>query len=93
MRKLKFKNLLLILVVGYICFTLVNQQIIMHRQKVELKKYSDQLQKVKEENSRLQEETNLAKENPNGYIERLAREKLGLIKEKETPVINSNEGK
>jgi len=93
MGKFKLKNLLLVLAIGYICFTFVNQQIIMHRQKVELKKYNEQLQKVKEENSRLQEETNLAKDNPNGYIERLAREKLGLIKEKETPVINSNESK
>lgn len=88
MKKLKGKNLLLILVGGYICYTLVNQQIVMHRQKVELKKYTVEFEKAKEENSKLQDEVKLS--HSLKYIEKLAREKLGLVKEGETPVINNS---
>jgi len=91
MKKFKKKNLLLLLIGGYVCYTLINQQIIMHKQKVELKKHTVELQKAKEENSKLQDEVKLSQSDK--YIEKLAREKLGLIKEGETPVINNSGNK
>ncbi|MEG0772570.1 septum formation initiator family protein [Clostridium sp.] len=88
MKKIKKKNLLLMLIGAYICFTLVNQQIIMQRQKTELKKYTVELEKTKEENMKLQDEVKLSQSLK--YIEKLAREKLGLVKEGETPVIDNS---
>lgn len=91
MKKFKKKNLLLLLIGAYVCYTLINQQIIMHKQKVELKKYTVELEKIKEENEKLQDEVKLSQSL--NYIEKLAREKLGLVKEGEAPVIDSSGNK
>lgn len=84
----KIKNLLLVILLGYVGYILVSQQIIMHRQKKEIKAYNVEAQKLKDENKKLQDEINLSKSDK--YIEKLAREKLGLVKEGETPVIDRN---
>ncbi len=55
---------------------------------VEFETYTVELEKAQEENKKLQDEVQLSKTDK--YIEKLAREKLGLIKEGETPVINNS---
>jgi len=88
MKNRKIKNLLLSLLIVYVSYIFINQQKIMHRQKVEFETYTVELEKVQEENKKLQDEVQLSKTDK--YIEKLAREKLGLIKEGETPVINNS---
>nr|WP_278245528.1 septum formation initiator family protein [Clostridium ihumii] len=75
----------------YLTGTLINQQIIMKRQKNNLDGYTVESKKLKEENIKLQDEIELSKTDK--YIEKLAREKLGLIKDGETPVIDESVNK
>lgn len=75
----------------YLISTLINQQIIMKRQKNNIEGYTVESKKLKEENMKLQDEIELSKTDK--YIEKLAREKLGLIKDGETPVIDESVNK
>ena len=86
-KKFTVKNVVVVFVLVYVCYILIGQQITMGRQKKELQKYNVELQKKKEEKKALQDEVELSKTDK--YIEKLAREILGLVKEGETPVMNN----
>ncbi|MBU3110649.1 FtsB family cell division protein [Clostridium lacusfryxellense] len=86
-KKIKIKNVVLVFAMVYVCYILIGQQATMVRQKKELKKYNVELQKKKEEKKALQDEVELSKTDK--YIEKLAREILGLVKEGETPVMDN----
>lgn len=87
----KIKRVFLLVLIAYVGVTFFKQQTIIHRQKDEKEKYSLELKNIKNENEKLQDEMKLAEDNK--YIEKLAREKLGLIKEGETPVIDNSDTK
>ena len=57
------------------------------RQNKDINEYTSQLQQAEKKNQKLQDEIKLS--NDDSYIEKLAREKLGLIREGEYPVIDS----
>jgi len=86
-KKFNIKSVAIIFAVVYVCYILINQQITMSRQKKELEKYNVEIQKKKEEKKVLQDEVELSKTDK--YIEKLAREVLGLVKEGETPVLDN----
>lgn len=86
-RKFNIKSVAKIFVVVYMCYILINQQVTMNRQKKELQRYNVETQMKSEENKVLQDEVELSKTNK--YIEKQAREKLGLVKEGETPVLDN----
>jgi cell division protein DivIC len=86
-KRFNIKSVAIILTAGYVCYILIYQQATMSRQKKELEKYNVELQKKKEENKILQDEVELSKTDK--YIEKLAREVLGLVKEGETPVLDN----
>ncbi len=86
-KKFKIKSVVLVFAMVYVCYILIDQQATMVRQKKELKKYNVELQKKKEEKKVLQDEVELSKTDK--YIEKLAREILGLVKEGETPVMDN----
>jgi cell division protein FtsB len=86
-KKFKIKSVVLVFAMVYVCYILIAQQTTMGRQKKELKKYNVELQKKKEEKRALQDEVELSKTDK--YIEKLAREILGLVKEGETPVMEN----
>jgi len=86
-KKIKVKAIVLFLILGYICYTFINQQLIMYKIKAQINTLTVDKQKVTEKNQKLQDEIKLSK--TDGYIEKLARERLGLIKKGETPVINN----
>lgn len=86
-KKFNIKSVAIIFAVGYVCYILINQQVTMSRQKKELEKYNVEIQKKKEEKKVLQDEVELSKTDK--YIEKLAREILGLVKEGETPVLDN----
>ncbi|AYD41489.1 septum formation initiator family protein [Clostridium fermenticellae] len=83
----KPKKILYVLLIGYICYIFANQQITMNRIKKQVADKQLQEQKIKEKNEKLQDEVKMSK--TDNYVEKLARERLGLIKEGETPVINT----
>jgi len=86
-KKFSIKSVILVFVLVYVCYLLIAQQATMSRQKKELQKYNVELQKKKEEKKVLQDEVELSKTDK--YIEKLAREILGLVKEGETPVMDN----
>ena len=86
-KKFRIKSVAIIFIVVYVCYILINQQVTMSRQKKELQKYNVELEKKKEEKKVLQDEVELSKTDK--YIEKLAREILGLVKEGETPVLDN----
>ncbi|MGH4049936.1 MAG: FtsB family cell division protein [Clostridium sp.] len=86
-KKISIKSVVIVIVIVYVCYVLTLQQITMSRQKKELQKYNVELQKKKEEKRTLQDEVELSKTDK--YIEKLAREILGLVKEGETPVMDN----
>lgn len=85
--KIKGKNVIFVLILCYVCYIFVSQQITMHKIKNQISDKKEEQQKVKEKNQKLQDEVKMSKSDM--YIERLARERLGLIKQGETPVIDS----
>ncbi len=86
-KKFSIKSAVLVFAMMYVGYLLIQQQSIMSRQKKELQKYNVELQKKKEQKKVLQDEVELSKTDK--YIEKLAREILGLVKEGETPVMDN----
>lgn len=84
--KFKAKNIIVILLVLYACYIFVNQQITIRNIKKQISNKNIEEKRVKEKGIKLQEEVNMSTSSM--YIEKLAREKLGFIKQGETPVIN-----
>ncbi|MEG0132867.1 MAG: septum formation initiator family protein [Clostridium sp.] len=87
MKKFSFKKIILLGIAFYVGFVFINQQIIMFRQHRDIEKYTSDFEEAQEKNQKLQDEIKLSKDNK--YIEKLARERLGLVKEGESPVINN----
>ncbi|NEZ47688.1 septum formation initiator family protein [Clostridium niameyense] len=86
--KFKTKKIILILLLAYVCYIFVSQQFTMYNIKRQMNEKRIELDKAKDKHERLQDEVKLSKSND--YIEKLARERLRLIKRGETPVINNS---
>lgn len=85
--KFKAKNIIVMLLVLYAGYIFVNQQITIRNIKKKISNKNLEEQRVKQKSIKLQEEVNMSTSSM--YIEKLAREKLGFIKQGETPVINT----
>ena len=82
--KFRFRNLIiLVLCMIFVC-GFIKQQSAMNRIKKETKEKTAKLQKVKETNEKLTEEINMSQTDE--YNEKLAREKLNMIKDGEKSV-------
>jgi cell division protein DivIC len=90
MYKRKFRSGLIIVLVFLIYFavTFLNQEEILDQKNKELLGLQNSLEREKEIKKALEEEKSIA--GSDEYIEKLAREKLGLVKEGETVFIDSN---
>ncbi|WP_163195364.1 FtsB family cell division protein [Clostridium thermarum] len=86
-RKVNLKALLVILSIAYFSIIFIRQEVAATRLNKEIVKANLQLEEIKEQGERLKEQLEMSKINPEGFSERLARERLGLIKENETPVM------
>ena len=85
-------NLKIISVVLIICIfsvSLIKQVVVLRRIKKEISTQTQELEQLKEKNIKLQAELDRAQGN-NEYLEKLARERLGLIKEGEQQIITNN---
>lgn len=87
MKKLSIKKVILFLLGVYVCFMFVSQQIRLSSQASEIEEYTSKLQQEQDKNNKLQDEIKMSTDS--SYIEKLAREKLGLIRQGESPVIDS----
>lgn len=84
--RVKWKKIGFLLIILYIIYIFVNQQITMYNIKKQITDRGTEETKIKQKNQKLQDEVKMSTSNV--YIEKLAREKLGLINEGETPVID-----
>nr|WP_025776535.1 septum formation initiator family protein [Clostridium botulinum] len=89
MKKINGKKLIFFLAIVYSTVIFINQQITMHKIRDQISEKKIELKEVKEKNQKLQDEVKLSKSKD--YIEKLARERLRLIKKGETPVINNTQ--
>ena len=86
-KKLGFKRVIIVLASMYVGYILISTQITMFKLRGEIEVNQQELSKQKDKNQKLQDEVKNMTNNPNEYYEKLARERLGLIKPGETPVL------
>lgn len=81
-KKFKIKRIIYVLIICYIGYSLVDQQIMINRINNDISKYTEQSKKVQESNESIKDQIEFAKTDE--YMERAAREKIGLIRPGET---------
>lgn len=78
MKKL-FRKVLIIVFVIYVSVTLINQQLTIMRMEDRKAELNEQIQEAKAETEKLNKQ--LEEASSDAYVEQIAREKLGLIKD------------
>ncbi len=89
-KKSILKKLIIALFLFVFCFGYIRQMITMNRIEKEIESKQSQLDEIKAKHERLQDEVDKIDEGSLDYLERLARERLGMIKPGEK-VVNSEE--
>ena len=88
-KRLTLNKVIIIVIFAVFIFSLIRQGVALKRIKENLSVQRQNLNQLKEENEKLQAEVESAQSN-HEYIEKLARERLGLIKEGEQQIITNN---
>ena len=86
-KNINLKIISVVLIIGIFSVSLIKQVVVLRRIKKEISTQTQELEQLKEKNIKLQAELDRAQGN-NEYLEKLARERLGLIKEGEQQIIN-----
>ena len=81
-KRLTLNKIIIIVIFAVFIFSLIRQGVALKRIKENLSVERQNLNQLKEENEKLQAEVESAQSN-HEYIEKLARERLGLIKDGE----------
>ena len=87
-RKQKVKFIIFLLIFMNVCYIFISQQVKMYSINRQIEQMAQEENSVLSKNQKLKDEVNMSKSD--SYIEKLARERLGLIKPGETPVIDSS---
>ena len=87
-KNINLKGIIVVLVIGVFSICLIKQLTVLRRIKNDIAVQTQELQELKEKNIKLQAELDRAQSN-NEYLEKLARERLGLIKEGEQIILPS----
>ena len=88
-KNINLKLISVVLIIGIFSVSLIKQVVVLRRIKKEISTQTQELEQLKEKNIKLQAELDRAQSN-NEYLEKLARERLGLIKEGEQQIITNN---
>ena len=88
-KNINLKIISVVLIIGIFSVSLIKQVVVLRRIKKEISTHTQELEQLKEKNIKLQAELDRAQGN-NEYLEKLARERLGLIKEGEQQIITNN---
>jgi cell division protein FtsB len=88
-KKLRLKRVIIVFASIYVGYILISTQVTMLKLKKEMEVKQQELAKQTEKNQKLQDEVMRMTNNKDEYNEKLARERLGLIKPGETPVITN----
>lgn len=89
-KKLIVKKLVIIGFAIFFVFSYVRQLITMNRIKQEISDKQTQLEEIQQKNERLQDEVDKINSDSEDYLEKLARERLGMVKPGEK-VVNSDD--
>ena len=81
-KNVNLKGIIIVLVIGFFSISVIKQVIVLKRIKSDISTQAQELEELKEKNIKLQAELDRAQGN-NEYLEKLARERLGLIKDGE----------
>ena len=79
-KKLILKKIVIIGFIVFFAFSYIRQSITMNRIQKEIDNKQFQLDEVKQKNERLQDEVEKINSDSSDYLEKLARERLGMIK-------------
>ncbi|OOM82047.1 cell division protein FtsB [Clostridium puniceum] len=79
-KKLILKKIIIAGFIVFFAFSYIRQCITMNRIQKEIDSKQSQLDEVKQKNDRLQEEVEKINSDSADYLEKLARERLGMIK-------------
>lgn len=90
-KKSVWKYLVIGIVVINVCYIFVSQQIKMYKIQTQINERNAEANQKKIQNQKLQDQVKMAQSDE--YGEELAREKLGLVKEGEIPVVNGASNK
>lgn len=90
-KKLILKKLIIFAFVIFFIISYTKQFITMKKIESEIANKQYQLEEIQEKNERLQEEVEKINSNSASYLEKLARERLGMIKPGEKVVNSSDE--
>lgn len=91
-KKLNIKSFLIVLLIVYFAGVFIRQQFVIARLNKEEAKDTQQLNAYKDQEEELREQLDLSQSNPEAFAERQARERLGYIKDNETPIKSMPEG-
>ena len=87
-KKLILKKIIIVGCIVFFVFSYIRQNITMIRIQKEIDNKQLQLDQVKQKNERLEDEVDKINSDSSDYLEKLARERLGMIKPGEK-VVNS----
>lgn len=87
-KKLMLKKIIIAGCIVFFVFSYIRQSVTMNRIQKEINTKQLQLDEVKQKNERLQDEVEKINSDSSDYLEKLARERLGMIKPGEK-VVNS----
>jgi cell division protein FtsL len=87
-KKLILKKVIIVGCIVFFVFSYIRQSVTMSRIQKEIDSKQLQLDEVKQKNERLQDEVEKINSDSSDYLEKLARERLGMIKPGEK-VVNS----
>lgn len=79
-KALTLKKIVIIGILVICSFALIRQQFAMHRVKNEVEKSQQELVDLQKQNAMLEAELESAKNQTDEYLEKLARERLGMVK-------------
>lgn len=87
-KKIRVRHILVVLLVAYVGYTLFAQHMEIKQARADETRIKSQIEQLQKENERIKAELELMQSDQ--YIEKLAREKLGLIKPGEVMFIDVN---
>ena len=87
-KRMNLKNVVTIILIAIFCISYIRQEITMNKIQKEIEAKQTQLNELESKNKKLQDEVNQS--STDQYIERMARERLGMIKEGEKVITNSD---
>lgn len=87
-KRMNLKNVVIIILIAIFVISYIRQEVTMNKIQKGIEAKQTQLNELKDKNKKLQDEVNQS--STDKYIEKMARERLGMIKEGEKVITNSD---